>query len=403
MNQLRQHHFDSLRGIASVSVLVAHYLAAFYPYTIFGSRGGYLQREAWESIIFIPPFGSLVGGPLSVWLFFMLSGYVLSYGYLGEPIKVRKLLDAIIRRPIRLGGIVLFTIFLSSILWGSHLYFNDLVADLSHSKPWFASYWQGKIQPREVLVDVITAMFKKAELYNPPFWTIRIELYGSILTFILMLAIGRLKYRLLLFFAVFLALWTTGSEFARCSGLVLGVIVADLVKNHNLIIKLRARRIFSFILLSTFLLFCYCDRLSDDRFTQMTIYRFVPKDSELGLYSLFAALTLFLLVIINDRLKAFLQHPLFQFLGKISYSLYAIHFLILGSMSSWLFLKISPYLPYKLSFLLVFVWSAPIIVIASILMTKYIDEPSIKAAAYVSKRIIAIGEKAIIPITHPKK
>lgn len=403
MNQLRQHHFDSLRGIASVSVLMAHYLAAFYPYTIFGSRGGYPQREAWESIIFTPPFGSLVGGPLSVWLFFMLSGYVLSYGYLGEPIRVRKLLDAIIRRPIRLGGIVLFTILLSSILWGSHLYFNDLVADLSHSKPWFASYWQGEVQLSGLLVDVITAMFKKAELYNPPFWTIRIELYGSILTFILMLAIGRLRYRLLLFFAVFLTLWTTESEFARCSGLILGVIIADLVKNHNLIIRLRARRIFSFILLLTFLLFCYCDRLSDDRFTQMTVYRFVPKDSELGLYSLLAALALFLLVIIDDRLKAFLQHPFFQFLGKISYSLYAIHFLILGSISSWLFLKISPYLPYQLSFLLVFLWSAPIIVITSIWMTKYIDEPSIKAAAYVSKRVIEIGEKAIVPITHPKK
>ena len=200
MNQLRQHYFDSIRGIASISVVIAHYLSAFYPYTILGSQGNYPQRDVWESIIFMPPFGPLVHGPISVWLFFILSGYVLSYGYLGESLKVVRILDAVIRRPIRLGGIVLFTIFLSSIFWGFHLYFNDTVADLSQSKPWFSSFWEGGIQPYEVLIDITTAMFKKAELYNPPFWTIRVELYGSLLVFLLMLVAGRFKYRLLFFF-----------------------------------------------------------------------------------------------------------------------------------------------------------------------------------------------------------
>ena len=203
---------------------------------ILGSQGNYPQRSAWESIIFMPPFGPLVHGPISVWLFFILSGYVLSYGYLGEPLKVVRILDAMVRRPIRLGGIVLFTIFLSSILWSFHLYFNDAVADLSQSRPWFSSFWEGEIQPRKVLIDVITAMFKKAEIYNSPFWTIRVELYGSFLIFFLMLVAGRLKYRLLFFFAVTISLWIVKSDFSRCSGLIVGVIVADFVKTHNLTI-----------------------------------------------------------------------------------------------------------------------------------------------------------------------
>ena len=403
MNQLRQHYFDSIRGIASVSVVIAHYLAAFYPYTILGSQGIYPQRTVWEIIIFMPPFGPLVHGPISVWLFFILSGYVLSYGYLGEPLNIIRILDAMLRRPIRLGGIVLFTIFLSSNLWWFHLYFNAAVAGLSHSKPWFSSFWEGEILPYKVLIDIITAMFKKAELYNPPFWTIRVELYGSLLIFLLMLVAGRLKYRLLLFLAVTISLLTVKSEFSRCSGLITGVMVADFVKTHNFIIRLKAKNLFSVILGLAFLYFSSYERLSRNIYVKEHVYAFIPKDSELGLYPLLSALSLFLLVITNDRLKSFLQHPLFQFLGKISYAMYAIHFIILGSVSSWLFLMLNHRLPYGLSFLLVSLLSAPIIILTSIWMTKYIDEPSTKAAAYASKRIIALGEKSISLVTGQTK
>ena len=143
--------------------------------------------------------------------------------------------------------------------------------------------------------------------------------------------------------------------------------------------------------------------MSSNIYVKEHVYALIPKDSELGLYPLLSALSLFLLFIINDQLKAFFQHPLFQFLGRISYSMYAVHFLILGSVSSWLFLMLNHRLSYGLSFLLVSLLSTPIIILASIWMTKYVDEPSIKAAANASKRIIAAGKKLISLVTSQKK
>ncbi len=393
-SQPRQYHFDSIRGIAAISVVMIHYFAAFYPYAIFGNRENYLQREGWESIFSVPPFGLLVAGHASVWLFFILSGYVLSYGYLGISPDAKKLISAILKRPIRLGGIVIFTVILSAILWASHLYANNPVAALSHSNPWFTDFWAGEITMHQVFLGILTSMFKNGELYNPSLWTIRTELYGSILIFCLMLIMGNFKYRLPSFIVITLALFFKGRVLSYCSGLMIGVVVADLIKHHHLVIKLQAKSIYSWVLFVAFVFFASYPHYSDYQSLQGTIYGFLPPDSEMGVYPLIGAFSLFLLIMINDRLKDFLQHPVFQFLGKISYALYAIHFLVLGSVSSWIFLWLTPHLPYGLCFLLVLLMSAPIIIFASIWMTKYVDEPSIQAATYVSQRAIALRERS---------
>src|SRR5689334_10873657 len=105
----RQPHLDSLRGVAALIVVLEHYFAAFYPYTLFGARGEYRQIAPWESLAFHPPFGTLIAGHFAVCLFFILSGYVLSFRFLGKRGGTSDLVAAIVRRPIRLGGLVAFT------------------------------------------------------------------------------------------------------------------------------------------------------------------------------------------------------------------------------------------------------------------------------------------------------
>ncbi|MCP4296524.1 MAG: hypothetical protein GY786_13050, partial [Proteobacteria bacterium] len=57
METKRQVHFDSLRGIAALIVVIVHYLCAFHPYTVFGAQGDYQQHASLENIVFFPPFG----------------------------------------------------------------------------------------------------------------------------------------------------------------------------------------------------------------------------------------------------------------------------------------------------------------------------------------------------------
>jgi peptidoglycan/LPS O-acetylase OafA/YrhL len=85
------------------------------------------------------------------------------------------------------------------------------------------------------------------------------------------------------------------------------------------------------------------------------------------------------------QVKEHLQSRIFLFLGKISYGLYAIHFLVLGSFSSWLFLRLHDRLGYASSFLAVFFISLSLMLGLAYLITKYIDEPSIALASRIGK------------------
>jgi len=393
MKQQRLHHLDSLRGIAALIVVMAHYFAAFYPYTIFGLQGNYHQKSIWEDIVFCPPFGFFVAGHLAVCLFFILSGYVLSYGFLGEIRRIDKIVSAVIKRPIRLGGLVLFTIIAGYGLWVNKAFYNTAVADLSGSRPWFSDYWNGELDILRLIIDIVTSLFSRGFIYNPPLWTIKIELYGSFLVFLFVAIFGRYKYRLPIL--LFLLAIFHRSFYA---GFILGVIVADIVKNHNMLIRIKSNRYISMLLFVLFLYLSSYPYCAKSDFIKQTIFYALPFDQWLGRgYPIIAALTIFILVMISSRIKKYLTRPILIFLGRISYGLYAIHFLVLGSLSSYLFSALYLHLGYHLSFLLVLISGFPIIILFAYLSTIYIDEPAIKLASYLADNALKFLNSRICP------
>ena len=386
MKQQRQHHLDSLRGIAALIVVLTHYFAAFYPYAIFGIQGNYYQKSIWEDIVFFPPFGLLVAGHLAVCLFFILSGYLLSYGFLGEIRRTDKIVSAVLKRPIRLGGLVLFTIIAGYCLWYSKAFFNTVVADLSGSKPWFSNCWKGELDFIHLIKDIVTSMFSHASIYNPPLWTMKIELYGSFFVFLFVGLFGRFKYRLLIL--LFLSAIFHRSLYL---GFILGVIVADIVKNHDIFFKLESNRYVSMFLFVFFLYLSSYPYYANSDFIKQTILYALPIDKWLGHgYPMIAALTIFILVKISSRIKKYLTHPILIFVGRVSYGLYAIHFLVLGSISSYLFsaLYIHFGFGYHLSFLLVLITGFPTIILLAYLATIYIDDTAMKSASYLSDKAL---------------
>lgn len=376
MSRSRQEHLDSLRGIAALIVVFVHYFAAFYPYSILGPQAGYLQHSSWEDLLFFPPFGLIVSGHFAVCSFYILSGYVLSWSHLGEPSRTRKIISAIVKRPIRLGGLVWLSILAGSLLWYFGLFSNAVVAEVSTSKPWFSHYWAGEFQAGRLLVDLFTSSFRKGEIYNPPLWTIKIELYGSLMVYFFLLLFGRFKYRPLI--SVFLILFFKDSLY---QGFWLGVLMADITKNFASRISLKSHPVSIFLMSGLFLYFSSYPSYVNHEFLQRTIYAPLPDDRGFGGgYAMLAAFFLFILAISDTGLKEHLVWPALKFLGSISYGLYVMHFLILGSFSSWLFLVLHQNFGYHLSFLITLFSGVLVTVLVAFIATRYVDNPAIKFA-----------------------
>lgn len=366
----RQKHWDALRGIAALVVVTMHFFAAFYPYTIAGAGAGYPLHSPWEKLAFIPPLGLFINGHLAVALFFILSGYVLSYRYLGAKQPKIALIHALLKRPLRLGGLVWFSLLLVFCCWWFGGFYNVELAEVTGSKAWFGQLWTEDFPRLKQFYDFCLALFSnRGSLHNPPLWTIYIELYGSLLIFIYLLFIADYKYRLILHLIIIIALYHSLYQ-----GFWIGLLLADLHKNYRPFLS--RCTVFRWpIFLCFFLLSAYPHYVSSTGLEE-TIYRFLPDSKPLITgYALWAACLLFFWVLISAKIQHYLQHPVLCFLGRISYSVYVLHFIILGSFASGLFLQLYPLLGYFSTFILVYLLSLVLLVFFSYWTTIKLDEP----------------------------
>lgn len=389
MSTSRQYHLDSMRGLAAFIVIILHFLTVFFPYTSFGQQQGYIQHFNWENIFHYFPFNILISGRFAVCLFFILSGYVLSYSLLGEKNNKIRILSSIIKRPVRLGGLVITTIIIAAILWANNLLYNLEVSKLTHSTPYFSSLWPDQFNLQHFIEVILFSPFKDGTIYNPPLWTISIELYGSILVFALALLTGNYKYRLLIYLVIFYFL--RGSLY---QGFIIGMLLSDLDKNYKQYYINKVNTINMTVVLIIGLVYASTPVFFSDDLFKQSLYSKIPEFYFLGgTYAMNGAAIVFFSINLLSPAKKILSQPAFRFLGNISYSLYVIHFLIIGSFSSWLFLLLTQHTTYLTASLLAIFISLPIIVIISYLTTIYIDQPSVLAASKLNKIILSKFEK----------
>jgi peptidoglycan/LPS O-acetylase OafA/YrhL len=85
--------------------------------------------------------------------------------------------------------------------------------------------------------------------------------------------------------------------------------------------------------------------------------------------------------------KKIFEAPIFQFLGRISYGLYLLHFLILCSLSCAFYL----FLPHtSLALLLNFFLYSLISILVSVVFYRYVDRPAITISHYFSNFLLSL-------------
>jgi peptidoglycan/LPS O-acetylase OafA/YrhL len=174
--ELRLFELDGLRGWASLSVLLFH---AFHE--LFGA-----VEPAFRSLTVV----LFVNGGLAVAIFFVLSGEALSVPYWGTRDR-RYVLRQMLKRYPRLTIPILFSCLITFLLLEAQLVFSHQAAVVVDSPYWLGRFLAFSPSVESFFSYVMFNVYATnvPELsYNPFLWTMRIELIGSFLIFVLLLS-----------------------------------------------------------------------------------------------------------------------------------------------------------------------------------------------------------------------
>ena len=223
-------YLNGLRGIAALAVLNQHHLARWYPEVLHGWQ----SRPESDLYIQMPLLRIIYAGHFMVKIFFILSGYVLSYG----PLKlIRKkdyyqlhhsLASGTFRRGLRLylPTVVPFIIATWLSYMDAYSYGKALKpTSVPNIQP---TLWLAYRQMCTVVVKMLNP-FQNKEFYPRPMlahlWTLPVEFRGSMTVFILLLTLGKVTVRcriiLISGFALFCIMVLRWETFLFAVGIIL--------------------------------------------------------------------------------------------------------------------------------------------------------------------------------------
>ena len=190
----RLAYLESIRGLAAVQVVLLHFFSAFRPDLVFESARG---SPAWY--VHLSPLSFLYDGHSAVYIFFVLSGYVLSRSFerhLEHPLAL------VAARAVRLGLPAIAAVLVGAAAIGIFGRPNVEASAISGSK-WFASPHFTELSMLSIVRDGIgNALFlgyrglpgvaflspwqqSIGQSFAPPLWTLSIEFYGSLVVLLL--------------------------------------------------------------------------------------------------------------------------------------------------------------------------------------------------------------------------
>jgi peptidoglycan/LPS O-acetylase OafA/YrhL len=352
----RLEWLDSIRGLAALVVLIGHIAGAF----------------AWPN--WARHFFVLFDGRVAVTMFFVLSGFVLARPYIGEaadPPKRFLWVNFLTRRVTRiwLPWVAMF--------WISWLAREFLPRDFLTAPAmtgWAREFWTGPLNAMAILKQHFYSLHDPATLLMPQDWSLRMELQGSALIPIFVWLFRRNAWLALALGVLIAIVRPTGYYMLTFAA---GVLLAGYRNQIYRFFASKALPIQFGLLVVAFILIETRAIAGPPKHTD----RFVWNFGTLGC-SLFLALALG-----SGQLQWLLSRKPLVFLGRISYSLYLIQFVVI--------LSVLPPLMHSLNALglvepnvtlaiVMFAGIATTVAISSVLH-RYIEQPCIDFGHWLGK------------------
>lgn len=302
---MREHHLDGLRGWASLFVVFSH----LGPMFLLAGRQFPALPFFWD-------------GQLAVYVFFVLSGYVLSIGHFRHGSRSGAVLQALRRYP-RLTVPILASCAIAVALQQFGLLHN-IAAGVLVKSPWLESFYRFEMTWPGLLQFAgwdVYARYEGIHTYNAVLWTMPFEMLGSLLIFGMLFLAGPNRAFQGFSTIAFIA-WTgfTGSPLlAFALGMAVALVSAT-AQSYD--VPFRSPALGWILLVATL---------------TTSLYRALGGGPvQLSLY----AAAILIAVQLTPALRGLLSNRVSQWLGALSFPLYLTHLLVFCSISSYFVLAL---------------------------------------------------------------
>jgi peptidoglycan/LPS O-acetylase OafA/YrhL len=338
-------YLESIRGLAAVQVLLLHFLAAFAPDLVYslpaaGALAGYIH---------LSPLYFLYDGYSAVYIFFALSGYVLTRSFernLAQP------WSQVLARMIRLGVPALAATLVAAAVMLAFGKPNLAAGELSGSA-WFVGQWNTDASILSVIRDgTVNALFLGysglpgvaflAPWQQPvehslvaPLWTLSIEFYGSMLILLLCWCARRSR-------ALWWSVLLLGAIFAIRSAYICFFVGHLLASFHRAERPAPDSKLLPAFMIAFGVLLCvlaevwqpeWLKSLCASPTTLLFPGQFAPMQQKA-----FGAILVLVGIIDLEVVRGFLSRPRLVARSRLSFPLYLVHWPILFGPSAALFL-----------------------------------------------------------------
>ena len=371
---------EGLRGIAALIVVIWHLHLAFFANSFEGIRLHLADMPHIPALVIQAVIEGLQNGSFAVWLFWTMSGFVLSLQFFLRAHQIPLaaahdyLEEAFLRRYPRLLVPVFASVCFAYLLLRCNLMRNLSLAEVlgnPETTSWLKAWYTF---PPSVLGAIKSAfgvffVCEQSHTYNNVLWTMMPEFYGSLFIFSFLGLLGHRSSRFLAYLIVAFVSHKLSIEWL--AAFVAGIFLCDLFANRSKLALYKHsyywadfRRAFNnpWLAILLWILIITAAGLKNVHSTHYILL----------------AMGAILVTLISRPTQQVLVSSIPMFLGRISFGLYLIHIPIICSFSCAAYLALYVPLGHTASALLVSAATVVLSIILGYLFYLYVDLPSVR-------------------------
>ncbi|MEH6448991.1 MAG: acyltransferase [Oleispira sp.] len=366
---------EGIRGVACFMVVLSHLSLTFFPY-LHGFSGTAGVENQIQRFIYDSPLGFMYSGSSAVYVFFVLSGYILTFAAFKN--NISKIISMSIKRYPRLMIPVVISCFLSV------LFFSVFSMDTSRLPEWISTYGDFDHSLAGAAYSGTVGAFLTGEsLYNPVLWTMQTELIGSFVIFIMCFIKIKYQLRFLDFFIgllLLLLLFFNAITLGLAAGLI-AFIVGHLFYIHGKAVK-------PIVSLPLLVLGLYLAGAHNESSSYSLIVSMLGEKTYI-VANFLSGMMIVYSIIFSTNLSDIFSKKIFVFMGRVSFSVYLIHIPIISIVGVFVFNILHNYFDYSSSAILSSIVSVLLTYYMAIYYFKYVDNVAMTLSS--KFQIVVVG------------